>query len=182
MTWYRTLGVVSIDLDRDEKVWSVPLLILKGIHLGPTLEQPRLAVGLLQSLLHRPFIALLQLHQLIRRHAHHQPSDVVEAAQPYLSCVIANVDAHNVTMVRTWVRLVAFLAAPLSRLILDHLLVAALGKAGRVREIIWLHVDDGGTRSEIVRCIGHAKVFLFDLENGLGRIATPSSCVHCPAH
>ena len=134
-----------------------PLHILIAIHLRATIEHPRLTARLLKHIAIRLLIRLLQLHQLIRTHAHDPPARIIEAIEIQLSGMIRDIQRHDVAMLRFGMELVAALAAPPGPgLVFNDLLVAAFGAAGWVGGAVLLDVEDRGAHAEVVRVFAHA--------------------------
>ena len=85
--------------------------------------------------------------------------------------MVADIDGHDVAVLRARVGFVAALAAPLPGRVLDHFLVAVVRQAGRVGEVLLLDVDDRRLAREVIRRVRHAELFLLDLQDGLVRVA-----------
>src|SRR5687768_8992262 len=109
--------------------YDIPLRLSKGIHLRTAPEAQLAAIGLLKGggeLCLAIVLFVLDAMELISRHAHDYTANVVEAAEPHLVGVIADVDRHDVAPLGPIVGNVAFLATPGSVAHVGDLLVAAL--------------------------------------------------------
>ena len=81
--------------------------------------------------------------------------------------MVAHVHGHDVAVLRLRPGLVAVLAAPLAQVDLDDLLVAVVGLAGRVGDVVLLDVGDRRLEREVVRLLRHAQVLVAHLRDDL---------------
>lgn len=71
---------------------NAPLLLLEIVHLSSAFEHPHLASRFLEYVARGFLVVLLELHQLVGAHAYEGAADVVEAAEPELSSMVAGID------------------------------------------------------------------------------------------
>ena len=130
---------------------------MKIVHLGTTFERPSTTIRVLESLIAGTrFTGVGQLHQLISAHAHDQPAHVVEATEPDLARVIADIDTHDVAVFGAWMSLVTALAAPFPWHAFNYFLIASFAEAGWIGYIVLLYINDGCFQGEVVRRFAHA--------------------------
>lgn len=165
MTWYRTLFLL-VNAPIVSFHFNAPLHFTVIVHSRAASKLKLFAVDGLKGSHKLGLIILLEIHHLVRRHAHNRAARVVKAAQPLVARVVGHVEAHHVTVLGLVVGKVAFLAPPRAVAHVLHLFVAALRQTRRVAKVVLLDKDNGRLDC-VVGLVVHAQVLLLDLRNRL---------------
>lgn len=108
---------------------------------------------------------LLELVQIVGRHADDFRCVLVESAEPHLTGGIGDVGREDVAVFRGGEGAITSFAAPATVHVLRDLFVAFRRGAGSVVKVVLLDVDDGTANVEVVGFVRHAQVFVLDLSD-----------------